>query len=154
MTTKTNYYETMFLISQAAAADFGSAIDHIRGLFARIDAEIVALSKWDERRLAYPIERQLRGTYLLVYYQGDPERNTAIRRELDLSEVVLRHMTSAVEAIPDGDGRLSIRTGVTELEEGARLDAPDEPLPAGSYVFVEVASSLTAWYYWFNLRCV
>ena len=30
---------------------------------------------------------------------------------------------------------------MTELEEGARLDAPDEPLPAGSYVFVEVEDS-------------
>ena len=93
MSTKKNYYETMFLISQAAAADFGSAIDHIRGLFGRIDAEIVALSKWDERRLAYEIKKQRRGIYILAYFACDPTKVAELERACNLSDQILRFMT-------------------------------------------------------------
>ena len=97
MSTKKNYYETMFLISQAAAADFGSAIDHIRGLFARIDAEIVALSKWDERRLAFEIKKQRRGIYILAYFACDPTKVAELERACNLSDQVLRFMTVKAE---------------------------------------------------------
>ena len=54
-------YEAMFLLSQAVAADLSSAIEHIKELIARANGEIIALRKWDERRLAYEIAGQKRG---------------------------------------------------------------------------------------------
>ena len=48
-----NSYEVMFLISQAEATDFAGVIEHIDNLFQRAGAEVVAMQKWDERRLAY-----------------------------------------------------------------------------------------------------
>lgn len=93
MSTKKNYYETMFLISQAAAADFGSAVAHIRDLFSRIDAEIVALSKWDERRLAFEIKKQRRGIYILSYFACDPTKVAELERACNLSDQVLRFIT-------------------------------------------------------------
>lgn len=90
---KKNYYETMFLISQAAAADFGAAVEHIRGLFKRIDAEIVALRKWDERRLAFEIKKQRRGIYILSYFACDPLKVAELERACNLSDQILRFMT-------------------------------------------------------------
>jgi small subunit ribosomal protein S6 len=94
---KKNYYETMFLISQAAAADFGAAIEHIRGLFKRIDAEIIALSKWDERRLAFEIKKQRRGIYILSYFACDPLKVAELERACNLSDQILRFMTVKAE---------------------------------------------------------
>jgi len=96
-TPKKNYYETMFLISQAAAADFGAAVEHIRGLFAKIDAEIVALSKWDERRLAFEIKKQRRGIYILSYFACDPTKVAELERACNLSDQILRFMTVKAE---------------------------------------------------------
>jgi len=97
MPDKKNYYETMFLISQAAAADFGSAVEHIHGLFDRIDAEIVALSKWDERRLAFEIKKQRRGIYILAYFACDPTKVVELERACNLSDQILRFMCVKAE---------------------------------------------------------
>jgi small subunit ribosomal protein S6 len=85
-------YEAMFLVSQSAAADLGSIVDHINEILAKGSAELIALRKWDERRLAFEISKQKRGTYLLAYFSADPANIMTIERACNLSETVLRFM--------------------------------------------------------------
>ena len=72
----------------------------VTAMFEKFNADVVSARRWDERPLAYPIRGQRRGTYMLVYYKGDPQQNTGIRRELELAEPVLRYMTTVCEEIP------------------------------------------------------
>ncbi len=65
-------YECMFLISQSEAASLNTVLDHIREIIGRGDAEILAMRKWDERRLAFEIDKQKRGLYVLAYFTADP----------------------------------------------------------------------------------
>jgi len=58
---RTYTYEAMFLIGQAAAADLASSIEHIKEILGRGHAELIAMRKWDERRLAFEIDKQKRG---------------------------------------------------------------------------------------------
>ena len=74
--------------------------ESVTGLFAKHGAEVVSARRWDERRLAYPIKGQTRGTYLLVYFNGEATNNSLITRELELNEATLRHMTTQCEEIP------------------------------------------------------
>ncbi len=85
-------YEAMFLISQGEAVDLKGVIEHITDCLARHTGELIAMKKWDERRLAYEIDKQRRGVYLLAYFMCDGTQITAIERDLNLSERVLRHM--------------------------------------------------------------
>ena len=48
-------YEGMFLFPQSAAADMRGVVDHVQSILERAGAELVAIQKWDERRLAYDI---------------------------------------------------------------------------------------------------
>lgn len=89
---RTHHYEAMFLLRQAAAADLGAAVDHIKDVLQRAEAEIIALKKWDERRLAYEIKKQKRGTYLLAYAAIPATQMASLERMLNLSDVVLRWM--------------------------------------------------------------
>ena len=41
------------------------------GLFEKHKAEIVSAKRWNELPLAFPVKRQLRGTYMLLYYHTD-----------------------------------------------------------------------------------
>ena len=68
---RTSNYEGMFVIGQAAAADFGGAIAHVRQSIEKHGGSIIAMKKWDERRLAYEIDKQKRAVYLLVYFSID-----------------------------------------------------------------------------------
>jgi ribosomal protein S6 len=84
-------YEAMFLVDSAkAAADWDGIIGLITSLLGKCDAEILSLKKWDERRLAYDISRQSRGTYILCYFNGDGQKIGDLERNVQLSEEILR----------------------------------------------------------------
>lgn len=84
-------YEAMFLMDGGhAAAHWDERIDEIKGLFERHDCSILRLTKWDDRRLAYPIEHHKRGTYVLCFYEAPREANVKIERDVQLSDNLLR----------------------------------------------------------------
>jgi len=85
-------YEGMFLFPQAAVANLQTAVDHVREILSRADAEVLSLFKWDERRLAYEIKGNKRGVYLLAYFRAAGEKMTEIERACRLSETLLRSM--------------------------------------------------------------
>lgn len=85
-------YESMFLISQGEAADLSNIVHHIEEILRRGHAEIVAMRKWDERRLAYEIDKQRRGFYLLCYFRAPGTAIAHIERDCNLSERILRVM--------------------------------------------------------------
>lgn len=93
-------YEGMFLFPQSAAADFQGMIDHVNEILSRADAEILAMKKWDERRLAYDIKGNKRGMYLLAYFKADRQRITGIERDCNLSELLLRSLVIRADHIP------------------------------------------------------
>jgi small subunit ribosomal protein S6 len=90
-----NLYEGLFLMSQSVVGGgLGPAIDHVREILGRIDAEIITVGKWEERKLAYPIKRQKRGTFLLAMFRVDGTRLAEAENTWNLSEQVLRVMVT------------------------------------------------------------
>jgi len=92
-TDKTYLYEGLFLISQGAlASDPEGTAQHVKDMLDRVEANTRAFHKWEERKLAYPIEGQKRGTFFLVYFDARPTQIANIERDCNLSETVLRVM--------------------------------------------------------------
>lgn len=125
-------YEVMFLISQSAATDLKSVIEHIRNLISRAEGKIVAMRKWDERRLAYEIDKQKRGTYILLYFTVDPSKMIQFERDCNLSESIMRtlilkadHLTIEEMQVHDGQREL-------ELEAQLKSSAPAAPAPGAA----------------------
>lgn len=85
-------YEGMFLLTQPAAGNLGDAVEHVKSLLDRAEADVLGLYKWDERKLAYTIRGQRRGVYLLTYIKIDGEKLQSLDRDCNLSEQVLRAM--------------------------------------------------------------
>jgi ribosomal protein S6 len=71
-------------------------------MFTKHGAKILSSRRWDERRLAYPIEGQQRGTYLLVYFAVDTQAVAAIRRDLQFNESLLRSLLVECAEVPQG----------------------------------------------------
>jgi len=95
--TRTASYEGMFLLAQSATMDFAGAVQHVRDILTKGEAEIIAMSKWDERRFAFEIKRQKRGVYILAYFSCKTDRVVEIERSCSLSETVLRSMITSAE---------------------------------------------------------
>ncbi|MBX2852312.1 MAG: 30S ribosomal protein S6 [Phycisphaeraceae bacterium] len=86
-------YEALFLMSQTAlASDTEGTIGHVKEMLDRAEAETLDLRQWDERKLAYPVEGQKRGTFLISYFRARPTQIANIERDCNLSEQVLRVM--------------------------------------------------------------
>ncbi|HVZ93558.1 MAG TPA: 30S ribosomal protein S6 [Phycisphaerales bacterium] len=124
-------YEAMFLITQANSVDLGGVVDHIREIFRRAHAELIAMKKWDERRLAYEIDKQKRGLYILAYFSCDPVNIANMERDCNLSEKILRalilradHLT--VEEMQAAEGQRELETEA-QLRKARALETPAAP---------------------------
>ena len=128
-----NYdYEAMFLVSQSDAANLGDVVDHINGILDKGSAELIAMRKWDERRLAYEIDKQKRGTYLLAYFAADPANIQTIERACNLSETIMRFMILRAdhltrEEMAAADAREELKTEIelrkTQAEQAETANA-------------------------------
>lgn len=86
-------YECLLLIDPAiAAGDWDGITGKITSRIERRGGEIVSLKKWDERPLAYEIDKKSRGTYILVYFKSEPESISSVERDFNLAEDVMRVM--------------------------------------------------------------
>ena len=91
-------YEAMFLLdNRAAQADWDEVSGKVDAILDKHGATIVKKEKWDERKLAYEIKGQRRATYYLVYFQSSPSAINTIREDVQLTEVILRHMVLALD---------------------------------------------------------
>ncbi len=145
---RTGVYEVMFLASQAAAASFGDLVAHINHLIERASGEVVAMKKWDERRLAYEIDKQKRGVYILAYISMPTDQVAHLERDVQISDQLLRVLITSAEHLTEEEIRAhDDRTGLdTEAKlkaeqvdaaesEGSskvRLGAPEQAAQGGS----------------------
>jgi small subunit ribosomal protein S6 len=88
-----NVYEAMFILD---SNKFGRDPDGISGqladLIQKAGGEILVSRLWEERRLAYPIKGQRKGTYWLIYLSLDSLKLAGIRTQLDINETVIRYL--------------------------------------------------------------
>lgn len=116
-----NVYEVMFLVNQSVAADLSSLIDHVGELFNRAGADVVSLRKWDERRLAYPIEKQKRGVYFLAYAEMPVDGPAHLERDCVISEKIMRVLITKADHLTEEE--MKTHDQRAELATEAKLRA-------------------------------
>lgn len=85
-----NPYEAMFLLGPGGTTEPEAGQNLVRQMIERHGGQIMVLKKWDERKLAYEIKGQKRGTYLIAYFNAPGNAITAIERDVKLNDEVLR----------------------------------------------------------------
>ncbi len=98
----TNVYEGMFILdSNRYSRDAGGVANQISALITKSGGEILVSRLWEERRLAYPINGQRKGTYWLTYFRLDPKQVATINRDSQLNDNILRNLVIKI------DGRIA-----------------------------------------------
>lgn len=92
-------YETLFMLdSTKVSTDADAARTTLHTILERYGAEIVVSRPWDEnRKLAYPIKKQKKAYYQAIYYRIESVKQADLERDFKLAEIILRHMTSAID---------------------------------------------------------
>lgn len=128
--TRINKYEAMFVFPQSYASDLNGAIEHIKELLGKGDAEITSMVKWDERRLAYDIKGNKRGVYMLARFTCEGVKIKEIERVCSLSEKLLRALITRNDDLTEEQMRNAEAAQRTADE--ARLRSMDEEEAAGT----------------------
>lgn len=123
---RTRQYEAMFLISPAVAAEGDTMMEAINGFFERIEANVVAIGKWDERRLAYEIDKNKRGVYVLAYFTCDTVKVVELERLCNLSENIMRVMVTSAEHLTEEE-MSSVEARQEMAMESNLREGQDEP---------------------------
>jgi len=84
-------YEGMFILEPTIAAkEWDKAVGEIEKILKKYNATIISINRWGERKLAYPIKKKNRGTYVLTYFQLEPEAVSKIYSDCQFSEIIMR----------------------------------------------------------------
>jgi small subunit ribosomal protein S6 len=126
-TIPTVAYEAMFLFPQSALAELKATVEHVKELLTKNGAEIIALKKWADRPLAYPINKQKRGVYILCYFKAPTDKLGAIERAFNLSEQLVRQLIVRVDHLSEDEMRASEAQADLLIE--ANLRAASQPTP-------------------------
>ncbi len=87
-------YETLFILHpDLPEAQVRETIDRVRLLIEGMGGQVAELQDWGMRDLAYPIRKQLRGTYVLVQYSAGSDVVKELERTLKLADEVLRFIS-------------------------------------------------------------
>lgn len=91
-------YELVFIVHpEVDGDDLTAVIDTVSGLVERAKGKVVRIDPWGVRRLAYPVQNQWEGQYVLMRLDVGPQGVTEIERGLGLSEQIMRHLVVRVE---------------------------------------------------------
>jgi PTH1 family peptidyl-tRNA hydrolase len=91
-------YEGMFLIDNSRVKpDPESCVGAVNDLLGRHRANVVRTDRWDERKLAYEINKQKRATYVLSHFELEPKEVIELRRDVNLNENFLRALILRIE---------------------------------------------------------
>lgn len=93
-----NVYEGMFILDSGRySRDAGGVSGEIAKIVADTGGEMLVSRLWEERRLAYPINGQRKGTYWLTYFRLESTRLSEINRKCQLSENIMRFLLLKVD---------------------------------------------------------
>ncbi len=86
-------YEGLFLVEPTTASrEWPKVLEEIDRVAKKNGATVIQTAKLGERKLAFPVKKAARGTYVLSYFSIPEESVVKLRADLTLSEIVLRHL--------------------------------------------------------------
>jgi len=89
-----NNYETLYVLKPTLTDEETAAnIAKIEEILVREGAEILATDKMGMRRLAYPVEKNERGVYTIVYFKAEGTVINELERNLKFNEEVIKYLT-------------------------------------------------------------
>lgn len=93
MPERTNVYEAMVIFdSNRYARERAGMSAEVEKMIQAEKGEVIVSRLWEERRLAYPINGQRKGTYWLIYFRGPSSMLTTLNRQWEIHEGILRHL--------------------------------------------------------------
>lgn len=132
-------YELMLVVRPDVPEDGVQAVlDRATRSVTQGSGQIVKVSPWGRRRLAYPIGAHREGSYHIVLFDAPSEAVLELERGLNITEEVMRHLVTRVER-PTATRRAAA-TDAEAAEADVVPPADDEEVPEDAEIIDESES--------------
>jgi small subunit ribosomal protein S6 len=129
-------YELMLVIRPDVPEDRVQAVlDRSTRTITGASGQIVKVSPWGRRRLAYPIGAYREGSYYILVFEAPSEAVLELERGLNITEEVMRHLVTRVER-PTSSRRAETATGedIDDLDVPPPPDDDDVEIPDSEFI--------------------
>ena len=87
-----NKYEIMFILKSNEEEAIKTQVSELKAIITDMKGEIVEEKEMGNRKLAYPIKKELNGYYYVMNVNANNETIQEFDRKARISENVLRHL--------------------------------------------------------------
>lgn len=137
-----NAYEGMFILdSNRYGRDPGGVSSQISDLITKLGGTMLVSRLWEERRLAYPINGQRKGTYWLTYFRLDSGKLTTLNRECQINDNIIRSLVLKVDPRIVEALVTHAKAGPGEAARRREQAAATAPRPAAPEAVAEVEAT-------------
>lgn len=97
-----NQYETVIIVNPNAEEEVVERITNdVQELITSSGGVISKVDNWGKRRLAYEVQKNRDGIYVLINFEAEPELIQRLARYYGLDEQVIKYMTVRAEDLPE-----------------------------------------------------
>ena len=97
-----NYYELMYIIdSSLESEDISRVKKEVDDFLTSEGSDIYSKSDWGRTRLAYEIEKQKYGHYIVLRFSARPNLIKQLREKFGLMDAVLSHLCVSLDEEPE-----------------------------------------------------
>jgi len=128
------YYETMYIVHPALEAGrLKDLIISVELALKELGGKTHTIEAWGKKKLAYPINKEKYGMYVLFQFEADGSKNKEFNVALDHNTNILAYLTSKIDQeqllsdIPSLDNQLGLlNQNETEDNTSASSDKAEE----------------------------
>lgn len=89
-----NCYETLFVVKPTLTEEeIKAQIERVKAVLDKEGAELLATDDMGMRKLAYPVQKNSRGYYTVLFYRAAGEMIAELERNLRINEEVIKFLT-------------------------------------------------------------
>ncbi|MCD7774669.1 MAG: 30S ribosomal protein S6 [Clostridiales bacterium] len=114
---KTNY-EAVLIFSVKDGDDVSALVEKFKALI-EANGTLTSVDEWGKRRLAYPINYETEGYYVLYNFEAEPDFPAEFERIANITDRTIRSMVVKAQA------PVQVKEPVSDADEDA-ADAPAE----------------------------
>ncbi len=95
-------YECLYIVNiNFDSEGISAVVARVEDVLKRVGGELVNTQHWGKRKLAYAINKERYGNYVLMHFQGENPDISELAREFEIESGVLHYMTIRLKEFPD-----------------------------------------------------
>ena len=113
-----SYYESVLITRQELGdKEIKKIIDNLTNVLKKNKAIVVSTEFWGLRPLAYKIEKNKKGHYVMLQIEGDGESIKELERNMRIDENIIRYLSLKIDNISEKPSIMMKKTFESSKEE-------------------------------------